>query len=85
MTDEQFRKHVVSLTVKKSEKPKKISERALRLWSEIASQHYNFERQEIEVAQLERITKEEVIKYYEVRRGVGNRACHEFKSLTINH
>jgi len=67
MSEEQFQKHLTSLIVKKSEKPKKISERSARLWSEISSQQYNFDRQAIEVAELEKVTHKEAIEFYEVR------------------
>lgn len=67
MPEEQFQTHLTSLIVKKSEKPKKIGERMVRIWSEISSHHYNFDRQAIEVAELGTVTKAEVIEYYQVQ------------------
>ena len=49
MEDEEFRQHVEALASKRLEKPKKLSVRNGRYWSEILSQHYNFNRDEIEV------------------------------------
>ena len=44
MSDEVFAKHVKALATKRMEKPKKMSAQNARFWSEIISQHYNFDR-----------------------------------------
>jgi len=44
MTQDVFDKHVLALATKRLEKPKKLSAQHARFWSEISSQHYNFER-----------------------------------------
>ena len=49
MEDTEFQQHVQALASKRLEKPKKLSVRNGRFWSEILSQHYNFNRDEIEV------------------------------------
>ena len=49
MDEAEFKQHVEALASKRLEKPKKLSVRNGRYWSEILSQHYNFNRDEIEV------------------------------------
>ena len=49
MQEEEFSQHVEALAIKRLEKPKKLSVRNGRYWSEILSQHYNFNRDEVEV------------------------------------
>ena len=52
MEEAEYRQHVEALAHKRLEKPKKLSVRNGRYWSEILSQHYNFNRDEIEVSEL---------------------------------
>ena len=49
MDETEFSQHVEALATKRLEKPKKLSVRNGRFWSEILSQHFNFDRDEIEV------------------------------------
>lgn len=51
MEDSEYKQHVEALAHKRLEKPKKLSVRNGRYWSEILSQHYNFNRDEIEVSE----------------------------------
>ena len=44
MSDEEFQKHVTALSLKRLEKPKKMSAQCSRYWAEIISQQYNFDR-----------------------------------------
>lgn len=44
MEDQEFERHVKALAAKRNELPKKMSEQNGRLWSEILSQQYNFDR-----------------------------------------
>ena len=44
MSDESFQKHIDALAAKRLEKPKKLSSQNAKYWSEIISQHYNFDR-----------------------------------------
>ena len=53
MEENEFNQHVEALATKRLEKPKKLSVRNGRYWSEILSQHYNFDRDQIEVWVLE--------------------------------
>ena len=47
MSQEEFKAHVEALAIKRLEKPKKLSVRNGRYWSEILSQHFNFERDKV--------------------------------------
>ena len=44
MKEEEFEKYKDSLAIQRLEKPKKLSAEALKYWSEITSQQYNFDR-----------------------------------------
>ena len=50
MEETEFQQHVEALASKRLEKPKKLGVRNGRFWSEILSQHYNFDRDQIEVS-----------------------------------
>lgn len=64
MTEEEFKKHVSALSTKRLEKPKKMSVQISQYWREILAQQYNFDRDNIEVAFLKTVTKEDLIKFY---------------------
>ena len=49
MEETEFSQHVESLATKRLEKPKRLSVSNGRYWLEILSQHYNFNRDDIEV------------------------------------
>merc|ERR1711974_149656 len=62
--EEEFKTQVEALATKRLVKPKKLSVRNGRYWSEILSQHYNFDRDQIEVDSLRSLTKEDIISFY---------------------
>ncbi|KAL4232280.1 hypothetical protein ACF0H5_009851 [Mactra antiquata] len=64
MTDEEFQKHVSALATKRLEKPKKMSAESSRFWSEIVSEHYNFDRDNVEVGFLRTLTKDDLMNFY---------------------
>ncbi|KAI0220840.1 Insulin-degrading enzyme [Lamellibrachia satsuma] len=64
MLDEDFTKHVEALATHRLERPKKLSAQNARYWSEIISQQYNFDRDEVEVAHLRSLTKDDVLRFY---------------------
>jgi len=64
MDENEFNQHVEALATKRLEKPKKLSVRNGRYWSEILSQHYNFDRDQIEVDSLRSLTKDDIISFY---------------------
>uniref|UniRef100_A0A8C5V742 Insulin-degrading enzyme n=1 Tax=Microcebus murinus TaxID=30608 RepID=A0A8C5V742_MICMU len=64
MTEEAFQKHIQALAIRRLDKPKKLSAECAKYWGEIISQQYNFDRDNIEVAYLKTLTKEDIIKFY---------------------
>jgi len=64
LSQEEFQAHVDALATKRLEKPKKLSVRNGRYWSEILSQHFNFERDKVEVNELRKLTLEDVKTFY---------------------
>lgn len=64
MNEEEFQKHITALSVKRLEKPKKLGTQCAQYWSEIVSQQYNFDRDDIEVNFLKSVSKEDLIKFY---------------------
>ena len=72
MSVEEFERNKTALADKRLEKPKKLSARTAKLWSEIVTQLYNFERDQIEVDELQKISKEELLEFY--RRFLSHRS-----------
>lgn len=68
MTQEEFVQHRTALAVRKAEKPKKLIDRANLIWSEITTQQYNFEKQQLELTDLETVTLDDIKKFFEVQR-----------------
>lgn len=64
MSQEEYDKHVGALATKRMEKTKKINEQNMKYWSEIISNTYNFDRDEIEVACLKTIKKDDLIMFF---------------------
>ncbi|BFZ09211.1 hypothetical protein BsWGS_12249 [Bradybaena similaris] len=64
MTDEEFNKHVEALSSKRMEKPKKLIQQNNKYWTEIISNYYNFDRDNIEVAFLKQLRKDDLYKFY---------------------
>uniref|UniRef100_UPI00398EDA0B insulin-degrading enzyme isoform X1 n=2 Tax=Pristiophorus japonicus TaxID=55135 RepID=UPI00398EDA0B len=63
MAEEAFQKHVQALAIRRLDKPKKLSAECAKHWSEIISQQYNFDRDNIEVAHLKTLTREDIINF----------------------
>lgn len=66
MENDEFEKHKEALAVKRLEKPKKLSTLSMNYWSEIVSQLYHFDRDNIEVEYMRTLTKQDIIEHYEV-------------------
>ncbi|ODV92635.1 hypothetical protein CANCADRAFT_56288 [Tortispora caseinolytica NRRL Y-17796] len=64
MNDEDFAKHVHSLTVKKLEKIKSLQEEGSRFWGYISSRYYNFTQRQEDVQILAKLTKSEIIEFF---------------------
>ncbi|XP_008320371.2 insulin-degrading enzyme isoform X1 [Cynoglossus semilaevis] len=67
MSEEAFQKHIQALAIRRLDKPKKLSAECAKYWGEIISQQYNFDRDNVEVAYLKTLTKENVIQFYRER------------------
>ncbi|CAJ0917258.1 unnamed protein product [Ranitomeya imitator] len=66
MTDEAFQKHIQALALRRLDKPKKLSAECAKYWGEIISQQYHFDRDNVEVAYLKTLAKDDIIKFYKV-------------------
>ncbi|CAM4727738.1 hypothetical protein PO909_019079 [Leuciscus waleckii] len=64
MGEEAFQKHIQALTIRRLDKPKKLAAECAKYWGEIISQQYNFDRDNIEVAYLKTLTKENIMQFY---------------------
>uniref|UniRef100_A0A665U7D7 Insulin-degrading enzyme n=1 Tax=Echeneis naucrates TaxID=173247 RepID=A0A665U7D7_ECHNA len=67
MSEEAFQKHIQALAIRRLDKPKKLSAECAKYWGEIISQQYNFDRDNIEVAYLKTLTKENIMQFYRER------------------
>lgn len=66
MDEAEFSRHKEALASRRLEKPKRLSVLTSQFWGEITSQQYHFNRNEVEVEYLRTITKDDIIKFYEV-------------------
>ncbi|XP_061692661.1 insulin-degrading enzyme isoform X2 [Syngnathoides biaculeatus] len=67
MSEEAFQKHIQALAIRRLDKPKKLSAECAKHWGEIISQQYNFDRDNIEVAHLKTLTKDDIMQFYRER------------------
>lgn len=67
MTDEEFEVHKTALATKKLEKPKQLRNQTSKYWNEISTRLYNFDRVDMEVKQLQSLTKQQILDFYKVR------------------
>lgn len=65
MSTEEFERHKTALAVRRQEKPKQLSHRAVRYWSEITTGQYFFDRDDVEVEELMQITHQELLDFFE--------------------
>ncbi|XP_072247515.1 insulin-degrading enzyme isoform X2 [Leuresthes tenuis] len=77
MSEEAFQKHIQALAIRRLDKPKKLSAECAKYWGEIISQQYNFDRDNIEVAHLKTLTKENVMHFYTERLTVEGPKRHK--------
>lgn len=64
MSIEEFKRHKEALAVRRLEKPKQLSHRAVRYWSEITSGDYFFDRDAVEVAELQGISHQDLVAFF---------------------
>uniref|UniRef100_A0A915PZQ4 Insulin-degrading enzyme n=1 Tax=Setaria digitata TaxID=48799 RepID=A0A915PZQ4_9BILA len=65
MSDDEFLDNVEALATKRLEKPKTMKAQAGRYWTEVDSGFYLFERDHVEVPILRKLTKADVIEYFD--------------------
>ncbi|MFH4976237.1 hypothetical protein AB6A40_002946 [Gnathostoma spinigerum] len=65
MSDQEFHDNIEAVAVKRLEKPKTMGAKASRFWSEIELGYYHFNRENVEVPELRRIKKSEVLSYFD--------------------
>ena len=65
MPEEELERHKEALAQKKLEKPKKLSARFDKIYSEISSRRLNFHRDEIETEELQKIGRADVLKFFD--------------------
>lgn len=64
MTDEEFKQHASSLIARKKEKPKNLWQEGSRYWSQITSGYYHFEQDEVDISNVEKLTKEDLREFF---------------------
>jgi len=64
MSDDDFESEKQSLITHKLEKPKQLIGYSKRLWSEIDSKQYNFNRDEIEVNVIRTLKKDDITAFF---------------------
>jgi len=65
MSEEEFTKHVEALATRRLEAPKELMQQNQKIWSEINSGFYNFDRDNIEVEVLRSLKKNDLLMFYE--------------------
>lgn len=71
LTEEEFVRHRDAHIQRRLEKPKKMSSLTIRWWTEIICNQYNFDRENLEVACLRNITKDEIMEHFKNYIAVG--------------
>jgi secreted Zn-dependent insulinase-like peptidase len=66
MSDDEFQTHVEALALTKLEEPKKMSKQCEIYWNEIASHQYHFDREKVEVDELRKLKKEDLVQFFQV-------------------
>jgi len=64
LTEEQFQQEVAAVAAKKMEKWTKLAQEVKYHWEEITNETFMWNRREVYVEQLKKITKEDLIKFY---------------------
>lgn len=66
LSEDDFKKLKEALATHRLEKPKNLSAQTSIYWSEITTQQYHFDRNNIEVEYLKTVTKEDILNFYKV-------------------
>lgn len=67
MNEDEFKTHVEALALTKLEEPKKMSRQCDLYWNEITSHQYNFDRENIEVEELRKLTIDDLKQFFNVK------------------
>lgn len=67
MKVEEFEAEKESLITHKLEKPKQLIAYSKKLWNEIECKQYNFNRDQIEVNAIKKLTKEDIIAFFKAK------------------
>ncbi|KAJ1369784.1 hypothetical protein KIN20_031344 [Parelaphostrongylus tenuis] len=67
MSDEEFEQQKTGLITRLLEKPKTLGARSRRFWNEIQCRQYDFDRNLSEVEILHTVSKEELLKYFDLK------------------
>uniref|UniRef100_A0A0R3RZQ2 Insulin-degrading enzyme n=1 Tax=Elaeophora elaphi TaxID=1147741 RepID=A0A0R3RZQ2_9BILA len=81
MPDDEFLDNVEALATKRLEKPKTMKAQAGRYWAEVDSGFYLFERNDIEVPILRKLTKADVIEYFDKHFAVNSPERRKFCTM----
>jgi len=65
LSDEDFNKNKAAVIKRKEEKEKTLNQETSRIWQEISTHRYGFNRAELEVKELHTITLPMLIKFFE--------------------
>jgi len=64
LSQEEFQKNINALIVQTLEKDKRLAQETTRLWEEIVSRKYIFDRAQREVEEIKTFTKDDVIQFF---------------------
>jgi len=65
MPEQKFQKHKSSLINKRLERLKNLTQETSRFWNHVVSESYDFEQVDHDVAHLEKLTKDELMKFFD--------------------
>ncbi|GBB83220.1 hypothetical protein RclHR1_00100024 [Rhizophagus clarus] len=64
MSEQEYQKQVQSLIVKKLETPKNLGQETHRYWTHVSSGYYEFDRDDTDVEEIRKITKQDFLEFY---------------------
>ena len=81
LSEEAYEKHRSAVKANILEKPKKLSSRTSKYWTEIANGYYHFNRDQIEAQELDSVSKEDVLAFFKQHISAGSKerrkmSCH---------
>lgn len=65
MSEDELDRHKNALAERRLEKPKRMKSRHDRMWGEITAKTYNFDRDSVEVGALSKITREDLLAFFD--------------------